>query len=838
MAEDLDKYNLSSELQIDDSKNLDSIREKAITKIQEYSGRNWSDHNIHDPGIAIIEQLSFAFADLSYQFSAFQNTNELTLSDGYLKAQTNKDLESFITFKDLTEILLTHPGIYKVYYIPSISNPVVRGVYDIIVYTSNYSNDKEVKDFIQNILEIWRPLCTAIQGVHIPPVREITVNLDVEINTEDNIQKVVENYFYEIRKFLEGGKTNQDLTHVRIFNLENFSEKVTFELQAADLVAQINQVPYSENIRHISISDPEYPFVWTLKYTRPYRLEVSPKSSLRLFHQGVLIGTFSAEDTLKSILGNSTKNKIKYSNKGKQNLQSLFEYSSIQRGFPESFGLEKEFWGELDVEDISALQLKGVLTAFDLVISKFTSDLEQLYFLINSKNPDHTQISQNILKAIPSIEYVWLDFCTKFSSNVVESDSTNNRYTYWKEYLNDIKNNLHELVYTNHRVEEEAMERRIGLYTFLLKLFGFSLDHIESGLYGKTLDLQEIYCQRLLNYWVKNRNRRVHAQNPFGSALTRDSLNGFAGLISALLQLDFNTEEFVTQIDKIYNEITDENGLNAELLKGFDELTYWGQSPDFYKKDNSGKWELQNEKGEIVLAIDNFSDDSNVERIIEKIQRIHEWGEGFLLLEHFEYCPRIEESVHGVHIKSNDQIIIDVKPKFKVLDLYQLLNRLEEAFKFENFEFTVVQVAESQFKNSIRVGQEYFSLQRFYESEKSALQDQEQLIQYLKPHLLEYEFYDQQYAKYEFTVDPYSYTYSIILPSWHKKINRKQWEKRIFHLLDSFTPPHLIINTQWLDPIEYYQLIKSLKNYQTETDENKLDEHRTQIFTILNAYEG
>lgn len=46
-----------------------ALREKGMELIRELSGREWTDHNVHDPGITILEQLCYALTDLSYRIN-------------------------------------------------------------------------------------------------------------------------------------------------------------------------------------------------------------------------------------------------------------------------------------------------------------------------------------------------------------------------------------------------------------------------------------------------------------------------------------------------------------------------------------------------------------------------------------------------------------------------------------------------------------------------------------------------------------------------------------------------------------------------------------------------
>ncbi|TAD91102.1 MAG: hypothetical protein EAY75_03950, partial [Bacteroidetes bacterium] len=44
-----------------------ALRQKALAFVQAHSGNLWTDHNVHDPGITIMEMLCFAITDLSYR---------------------------------------------------------------------------------------------------------------------------------------------------------------------------------------------------------------------------------------------------------------------------------------------------------------------------------------------------------------------------------------------------------------------------------------------------------------------------------------------------------------------------------------------------------------------------------------------------------------------------------------------------------------------------------------------------------------------------------------------------------------------------------------------------
>src|SRR6478609_7735554 len=43
------------------------LRKEGISHIQRLAGKVWTDHNVHDPGVTILDQLCYAITDLSYR---------------------------------------------------------------------------------------------------------------------------------------------------------------------------------------------------------------------------------------------------------------------------------------------------------------------------------------------------------------------------------------------------------------------------------------------------------------------------------------------------------------------------------------------------------------------------------------------------------------------------------------------------------------------------------------------------------------------------------------------------------------------------------------------------
>ena len=91
----------------DVSMNFEKLRQEALENVQKYSGAEWTDYNLHDPGITILEALCFALTDLSYR-TGFSITD--ILSDA--KGNVDYDDQSFHL---PPQIFNTHPVLINDY---------------------------------------------------------------------------------------------------------------------------------------------------------------------------------------------------------------------------------------------------------------------------------------------------------------------------------------------------------------------------------------------------------------------------------------------------------------------------------------------------------------------------------------------------------------------------------------------------------------------------------------------------------------------------------------------------------------------------------------------------
>ncbi len=97
------------------TKDFDYLRAKGLTYIQQLSGKLWTDHNLHDPGITILEVLCYALMDLGYR-TGFPVNDMIREEDGSVTENAFHPAKKIfttdpITINDYRKILVDMPGI-------------------------------------------------------------------------------------------------------------------------------------------------------------------------------------------------------------------------------------------------------------------------------------------------------------------------------------------------------------------------------------------------------------------------------------------------------------------------------------------------------------------------------------------------------------------------------------------------------------------------------------------------------------------------------------------------------------------------------------------------------
>ena len=117
-------YNTMSLISEKMLQNPHALLDKGIQKLQKLAGATWTDHNVHDPGITILEQLAYALADLNYR-TAFDIKDLLTVSpesgqEPHRLFTAREILPGHaVTLTDYRKLILDIEGIRNVWVVPA-----------------------------------------------------------------------------------------------------------------------------------------------------------------------------------------------------------------------------------------------------------------------------------------------------------------------------------------------------------------------------------------------------------------------------------------------------------------------------------------------------------------------------------------------------------------------------------------------------------------------------------------------------------------------------------------------------------------------------------------------
>lgn len=106
---------ISNKFQLTPVQDFGYLRETGLKYIQRLSGKLWTDHNLHDPGITILEVLCYALIDLGYR-SSFDIKDIIAqkdgpVSEGYFHKAASIFTTRPVTVNDYRKILIDIPGI-------------------------------------------------------------------------------------------------------------------------------------------------------------------------------------------------------------------------------------------------------------------------------------------------------------------------------------------------------------------------------------------------------------------------------------------------------------------------------------------------------------------------------------------------------------------------------------------------------------------------------------------------------------------------------------------------------------------------------------------------------
>ena len=228
--------------------NFQTLRELGLKHLQELSGKIWTDYNLHDPGVTILEVLCYAITDLGYR-NNLDIEDLLALKPGDKDSRENNffTADQVLTCNPLTELdwhqrLIDIEGVRNAWlekialetYEPAMAinwdesrlqyydrrsgenenqnRFYPRGLYRVWLdleptYRQDpcgqpYQSRSEVLEAVNQVLFSYRNLCEDFQEVMVLEAEEIGLCCDIELTRDADPEDVLVGIYVQVQKFL------------------------------------------------------------------------------------------------------------------------------------------------------------------------------------------------------------------------------------------------------------------------------------------------------------------------------------------------------------------------------------------------------------------------------------------------------------------------------------------------------------------------------------------------------------------------------------------------------------------------------------------------------------
>lgn len=654
-----DVYTIHKDYSKNPSLDFAFLRQKGIDLIQHLSGKVWTDFNLHDPGVTILESICYTLTDLAYRTN-FPIADLLADRDGKIDKNAN-------SFVNQEEILSTNPVsvndfckwiIDSVEEVDNIRIEAITSAYNTNSLNGFYrttiliSPDHWQKAFDNGRLEELknqviatvrqtfaetRNVAEEYDEIIILEPQYIEISADIIINKQAVPEEVLASIYFKVQEFLNPKIkffTEKELIKSG-FSVEEIHDGPLLQngiipdseltllakkVEVADLIRSVTELVDVTHIRSFHIREEgaekysDKPVI--LKQGRYPLLRQALSPDIRLYHDRLplplRLADFSA--VLQRLHDSSDRSFIRAihqldrSKELRGKFYNTSNYTSLQQNLPGIYGLN---YHGLDsnaghVRKAQANQLKAYLLFFDQIMANYLSQLGNISKVFSPDLIDSTSTTYNFqpVYSIPGISGLLATF--NETSNID-----------WHSFVDDSDNNFVKSLRVFSETDETYNYRKIAILDHLLSRFNIIPD-----IYPLLL-FESMYDQKFAQ-------QRPNAE-----------LRWKAGLLKNVLPL--------TKYRSKANNYQKQNQTD-QLSHGFEHNMYWslyiqhkkrGRLADTLERHiqqlesidedsvvpkSSPEHKLHQDEGEDLTILDDINADYDNYRIRNRSAKFLEWG--------------------------------------------------------------------------------------------------------------------------------------------------------------------------------------------------------------------
>ncbi len=464
----------------------EELHQEAIEILQKLCGDVWTDYNEHDPGVTLLENISYAITEIAHKAKLpvqdlLTAAKKAALVSGDNGLFTAADILTTtpVTFNDFRKIWIDQIPNVKNVWVYAVDNDEselnnLKGVLRVFVEKHKYDSRKsveekenaEIKAKIRTLYQQHRNLCERLYTIDI--YKPLSLKMDFRITITDLVdgEEVLANILHRINEYLAPEVSFHSLNQLKkeglsineIFNGPRLSNGFIKEeslhdplktIHISDIIKAISKIAGIVNINHFCITY-EDPVTKQQKriqesYTLPENMTARiafPITNKQLIFENAgvsfqpdLLATkkqlsfIQALDASKFKAASNSQNTLEIP---AGNLQDITTYYPIRKQLPEIYGIgDRGISGSASpLRQAQTKQLKAYLLPFDQLIINFLAQLSNIYSLYDIQENNHASYFTN---SVPDIEEI-----TELIEPIGARYTIEELRNYWEEVTNGL----------------------------------------------------------------------------------------------------------------------------------------------------------------------------------------------------------------------------------------------------------------------------------------------------------------------------------------------------------------------------------------------------------------
>lgn len=672
MSEQLkNNYSVRSDVKEHPSADFSLLREKAISYAQEASGSFWTDYNVHDPGVTILEAFCYTITEIAYKMSLDLNQLLLHSASGskvypnQLLQHANELLPPKATTLEDYSILMQDVLINEITHVYIDANIQdtngIKGLYTISVIARNELSIKQEQNLKYKIAKLFlrhRNIGEDLKKVRILKAKKLSIECNIVLSNTVDAHECIAEFFFELNQILNPTPSNFSLNELlekgldydKIFDcasfLNGFIDSTSIPKKQKSLqLSRIKQLlARQKGVRAIdgfyvlidgilqredwySIDENCYIDVELANDNADYFTKINVQQTNevieidynRVFH---LYNTFVQEKFAKNVhifvnptyppQSTTTKNDLLNYKSIVYDLPSIYRVGSYEAAINEDVGIQA-----------SSKQLTDYLSFFDDILESYLKHLTKLehLFSVNEVEQKADNLADYIYDAQFQIYQHLLARLGEFDYSFEKSGITTEIKKQQKEKLGNIirfiqNNNRFELAgqyYLGDEVNNQV--KAFPLKAKLAHICGLQVTEITSLTAVFDKNLEELNVEEL------STKKDEQESNTDNKEITIEAENSIV--------FDSPTKEVWKFL---LANVTDETKYVIKKKSGKYVLTF---KKDEYLKEQTVSTNAS--KKELTIQLANF---------LSRLEQINNESEGFHLVEHILLRPRETTKVH------------------------------------------------------------------------------------------------------------------------------------------------------------------------------------------------